>query len=324
MEKMVSVIVPIYNSENSIDKCVSSLINQSYKNLQIILINDGSNDNSLILLQEWEKKDSRIEVYTHSNKGVSYTRNQGLKYAKGEYIEFVDVDDYIELDTISKFVEAIELFDVDLIVCGYNFLSSNFQDCILLGENFKFQLKDIFFKFKELYDVGFFTSTWNKLYKRSLINYYFDEKSSFGEDFDFNLEYFSKCENIYYLNECLYNYQNYNSDSLSKKYKIDDYAFLLRIRNKIINFTSFKGYILNNSFDEVFMQTTLSYCNNLIEYKDIKKLISLIIDNDLNINVIINSSYKNRIYCFLLNRNMPFFIWCFNSFLQLRRRMFCE
>ncbi len=95
MNDLISVIVPVYNVKNYLEKCLDSIINQTYKNLEIILINDGSTDESLDICYMYEKKDNRIKVYNQENHGLSYTRNRGIELARGKYIGFVDSDDVI-------------------------------------------------------------------------------------------------------------------------------------------------------------------------------------------------------------------------------------
>lgn len=104
---LISIIIPVYNVSLFLEKCLNSVINQTFKNLQIILVDDGSTDNSGIICDNYSKKDSRIEVIHQKNKGLSEARNTGLSLARGEYITFVDSDDYIELDTYSTIFKAI-------------------------------------------------------------------------------------------------------------------------------------------------------------------------------------------------------------------------
>lgn len=114
----VSIIVPIYNLEKKLDACLSSLAAQTYSQLQILLIDDGSQDHSLAICREWEKKDSRFEVYHHSNRGVSYTRNVGLTYAQGFYVMFVDGDDIVNIDMVEQYVSLAESWQAELVVGG--------------------------------------------------------------------------------------------------------------------------------------------------------------------------------------------------------------
>ena len=118
----ISVIVPIFNAELYLAKCIESLIRQPYTALQIILVNDGSTDNSLAIAQQYAAQDSRIEVYTQTNQGQSVARNLGLQYAKGEYISFVDADDYVDNDFYTVLMQHIG--DLDCVQIGYKRVSA--------------------------------------------------------------------------------------------------------------------------------------------------------------------------------------------------------
>ena len=116
--KKVSIIVPVYNAEKFIDKCIQSLINQTYQNIEIILSNDGSKDNSLKKIKDWEKKyPDKIKCESHKNQGVGMTRNKGIALATGDYLTFVDSDDYLDDNFIETLVNNID--DCDIIVSGY-------------------------------------------------------------------------------------------------------------------------------------------------------------------------------------------------------------
>ena len=115
---LVSVIVPVYNVEEYLQRCVESILNQNYKNLEILLINDGSSDQSGILCESLKSKNERIKVFHHANGGMSVARNTGLSQAKGEYISFVDSDDWIESDMIFTMVQFAIINNLKLVECG--------------------------------------------------------------------------------------------------------------------------------------------------------------------------------------------------------------
>ena len=126
MNQKVSIIVPVYNVEKSIDRCVSSLISQTYQNIEIILLNDGSKDNSLKKIKDWQKKyPDKIICESHKNQGVGMTRNKGIALATGEYLTFVDSDDYLDEDFIEMLMNNIE--DYDIIVSGYRGVTEDKQ-----------------------------------------------------------------------------------------------------------------------------------------------------------------------------------------------------
>ena len=111
----ISVIIPVYNAENFLNECLNSIINQTYENLEIICINDGSTDNSLNILKKFSKKDTRIKIFTTDNCGQGSARNLGLNNASGEYISFIDADDWIRLDTYEILYSKIYQSDLDLL-----------------------------------------------------------------------------------------------------------------------------------------------------------------------------------------------------------------
>ena len=118
MDTLISIIVPVYKVEEFLDRCVNSLVNQTYRNLEIILVDDGSPDNCPILCDNWAKKDDRIKVLHKVNGGLSDARNHGLETATGEYILYVDSDDYIDLDACSRFVSRLGYYKADIVVGG--------------------------------------------------------------------------------------------------------------------------------------------------------------------------------------------------------------
>lgn len=120
MEKKVSIIIPVYNTQKYLKRCINSIIDQTYSNLEIFLINDGSTDNSLEICKEYEKIDERIFIISGENHGVSYARNIGIRKATGEYLYFADSDDYLETDAIEKMIQGFEKADCELIIAGYN------------------------------------------------------------------------------------------------------------------------------------------------------------------------------------------------------------
>jgi len=219
---MISIIVPIYNAENWLERCLESLINQTYKDIEIILVNDGSIDKSLEICRQYEKRDNRIVLIDKENEGVSATRNLGIKTAKGDFIQFVDSDDYIEKDMCQKMLLAIE--NADLVLCGLRV----WQNGQVLREphieTSSYDLRDsidYYFKLRKI-NLG----PCNKLYRKSLIVKMFPEDISLGEDTLFVLNYMLNVKKISVLDECLYNVVLDNTDSLNRKSKIDKFDLL--------------------------------------------------------------------------------------------------
>lgn len=205
MEKsLISIIVPVYNCSKYLPRCIESILEQTYTNLQIILIDDGSIDNSGKICDEYAKKDYRIKVIHQANAGVSAARNAGLKIARGEYISFVDSDDYLETDMYSYLYKLIIRYHTFISVCNFYYVSThneskaspvvNNETCFSAAEAIEKLLSQLF--------------VWNKLFKASLFqNIKFDEKCSYGEDIPICLAVFEKAKLISYGTEAKYYYR---------------------------------------------------------------------------------------------------------------------
>ena len=219
---MISVIVPVYNSEKSLERCIESILNQSEKDLELLLINDGSTDKSALICQKYEERDKRVHVIQKENEGVSATRNTGILYAKGEYIQFVDSDDFIEQDMCQRLLQAVHEQNTDFALCGFHHIFQG-RDIVKVPKTTEILDKKCFCEeFLGLYEQGFLNMPWNKLYRRDLISDYFEADLSLGEDLLFNLSYLENVEKISLVSEPLYHYiQERNVKTLSSKKRED-------------------------------------------------------------------------------------------------------
>lgn len=218
--KKISIIVPVYNVEKYVEKCIQSLINQSYKNIEIILVDDGSNDRSNKIIDEYAKVDSRILTIHQKNKGVSAARNAGLKVATVEYVGFVDPDDYVDYQMYETMLKKIELNMSDLAVCGFSKVTE------LSDKEEIFEIKDELLSPKkcveDLFDFrggyAIKPSVWNKLFRRDKIgDLKFDENIGISEDLKFVVQYILKCNSIVYVKQAFYkNLQRDGSITRSK------------------------------------------------------------------------------------------------------------
>lgn len=200
--KKVSVIIPVYNSEKYISKCLDSVLNQTYQNVEIIVINDGSKDNSIKILKEYEKKYKNIILIDKKNEGVSKTRNLGIKTATGDYIMFIDNDDFIDEDYIETYMKNS---DYDIVIGSYKRIDNNNK---LL---FKYNLNE-----NSRWTKYVVLAPWAKLYKKDFIIKNKIEFIDFkiGEDVYFNLLCYSKTDNIKIINDFKYSWF-YNNESVS-------------------------------------------------------------------------------------------------------------
>lgn len=222
----ISIVVAVYNAEKTLKKCVDSLLNQTYNNIEIILVNDCSKDSSLDICKEYSKTYDNVKVISNErNFGVSATRNNGIDNSAGEYVSFVDSDDYVEPNYLEVLYSNYKKYNT-VPICGfvyhdeYNLAKpvtyswSGNEGLVSLGEAFKLK--------SELY----LTALWNKLFDRRLIvdkNIKFDTDISVGEDLRFSIEYFDKnnISEVYVLKKPLYHYMKLSGNSLMSSF-VDD------------------------------------------------------------------------------------------------------
>lgn len=240
MKPLVSIIVPFFNTGVLLERSIRAFINQSYENIEIVLINDGSTDNSLNIAKELTKSDDRVKIVSQENKGVSTARNVGMEVAKGKYFYFPDSDDSIELDTIEKLVEGIQKFDADLVICGYAWVDRQGNNVEVKTYKLKKISADyIRTNFDEFIlresEYGIYGSMANKLYKSEIIN---DNNLTvpvitFGEDEMFNMKYLTVIKSVCYIEDVLYYYYRSGIKGKSKKY-LDNFV------DKIVMYKDFQ------------------------------------------------------------------------------------
>ena len=201
---MFSIVIPVYNAKASLERCVDSWLCQTRKNLEIILVDDGSSDGSKELCDELAKNHSGIcvRVIHQANSGVSAARNAGIRAAEGEFLLFTDSDDYVEPDYLEKMAALQENSDADLVLCGYHHLYDGADIIKVPGETHVSTMTEFQQEFLELYKKSDLNMPWNKLYRKALAGV-FDTSLNLGEDLLFNLEYLSKCRRVAVLGEPL-------------------------------------------------------------------------------------------------------------------------
>ena len=213
---MISIIVPVYNSEKYIDRCLDSILNQTYKDLEIVLVNDGSNDQSLKILENYALRDTRIKVVNQENKGVAAARNTGLDNATGDYILYVDSDDWIENNMVERMVELST--NADIVFCGNDNAVSPESVKKITGIT-----KEIWNKDKLIYEFLrhkiMSGMLWNKLIKRSLTDgCRFNPKTGYGEDAEFLWQVLQNTNSMSHLS---YSEKKYSAISMWEKINAD-------------------------------------------------------------------------------------------------------
>ena len=222
-EELISVIVPVYNVEQYLDRCISSIVNQTYKNLEIILIDDGSPDSCPKLCDEWAQKDKRIKVIHKRNGGLMAAWIDGVKASTGNYISFVDSDDWCELNMIEELYKPFVEFDVDLTICDYNRAkdaSKKVEPGVKMEISTLLQNEELenIKKYKERFLTSY---RWNKLFKKeSILNNlkYCDTRIGLCEDVCISVACVLDSKKIYYVRKALYSYYD-RSDSMVNIFK---------------------------------------------------------------------------------------------------------
>lgn len=276
MNNIVTVIIPVFNAKNYLSKSIESVLNQSYKTLQIILIDDGSTDGSSEICDAYAKKDTRIEVVHQENKGSAYAKNVGLSLAKGDMLTFLDSDDFLEPDSYEFMVRQMKMFGADIIQCNFRKIYKNFiknQDNIT-GVH-KFQCTEYLEKFTTDWTCGLL---WDKLFKKRIFEgIYFEEKHKIDDEF-FTYKGVMNSNLIVQLPKITYNYRQRQSGIMNSKENqeqiILDKLEYLNVRRKEI---CFKYPQLKNKFD-------IHYLNML-----------LILSKDMNITESILSLIRQRL-----------------------------
>lgn len=234
----VSIIIPIYNVEKYLRRCVDSILQQTLSDIEIILVDDGSPDNCPMICDQYKEKDNRINVVHKKNGGLASARNVGLRIATGQYILFVDSDDWIEPETAEELVSIAEQYQVDFVrfrpmyagwpnhedgsLCDFG-TESGMKEGVYLKEDIISEMYPRLFATPQL-TLGIIVAAWRSLYRREFLernNLLFDEEIRYSEDTIFSAKVVSVTDSFYYLDGPRYYHYFYNENSITKSYKKD-------------------------------------------------------------------------------------------------------
>ena len=329
---LVSIVVPVFNSEKYLETCINSLIHQTYKNIEIILVDDGSTDGSGVCCDQIAFQDKRVKVIHKENGGICSARNAGLLAATGDYLMFCDNDDDYSLNAVEKALYYIEKYNVDFLKYCVDYRSVNEDGNVLVQQiqgypdTIKYLVKEqLLDNYIKIRDSKALTYIWNGIYRMSLItnnNIRFDEKYKYGgEDFDFNYKCLINSKSIGFYNEPLYIHYKRGDHSTAAKYdrnQIQAIYLNQSIEKSAMQYLSIKKnknldiYILSKYFVGLISVFSNTKCNESLkfianEYRCFYKNSKM---NEIKIKVLVNyflKDGKNKRYLMLLFLKMRLF-----------------
>ncbi|MCF2684364.1 glycosyltransferase [Faecalicatena contorta] len=217
---MVSVIVPIYQAEKYIGKCISSIIEQTYSDFELILVDDGSADASYEICKSYAKNDNRLVLIHTENYGGAHARNMGLKQAKGEYVSFVDADDYLEPNFLERLVEEIQRYNADIAECDFYWIEDRMKKSESLQQGCVFEFDRVQAMKEHIADRMCRQLVWNKLYKKKLLqDIWFFEGKTIDDEF-WTYRVIGNADKVIHICESLYNYVQHEASIMHQQYSL--------------------------------------------------------------------------------------------------------
>lgn len=319
----ISVIVPIYNADRYLERCLSSIIGQTYKNLEIICVDDGSTDNSLAICNKYSLLDNRIKVIHKNNGGVTSARKAGMKIASGEWVGFVDSDDWLELYAYERMIKKGEKKDVTLI-CGnfrrnyenhsIDYISKFNEGKYELSEDNSYFISNFIFN-KEIFEFGIYPSLWNKLFRKrnvEIILNELDEDIIFQEDGAIVYSYILKYKKIYMINDIIYNYNRYNSNSCMHCFNNEKYNSIIKAHSFIMQHeTNENKEYIDKQLQWLKLYYTLLYLPEKMENKKNKKILCYLGNINKSDNIVLYGAgiMGQRYYDYLSNIGVNISLW---------------
>ena len=251
----ISIIVPVYNAEEYLCECMDSIIGQTYEDWELILVDDGSKDSSGDICDEYSQKDSRIKVFHKTNGGVSSARNHGLEHANGEWIAFIDADDWVDDDYLEKSIVCSK--NVDMVTCNHKDENGNSSEIDNVNRTLLLDVDRIDFSSNLSKKLLYFP--WGHLYRKGIIKsrkIKFNEDLRLSEDTCFNIEYLMACKTVAIFNENLYVYRTntglskyiLNHDELVCHVKALDFVFNSAMTKRNMNLHTFQSNLISILF----------------------------------------------------------------------------
>jgi len=267
--ELISVIIPIYNVEKYLRECINSVVSQTYRNIEIILVDDGSTDHSPQICDEYQLKDTRIKVIHQKNQGVSVARNIGLNYSRGKYIFWIDSDDYISKECIESLYELLRKENVDMSICNY--IQGSDRNYIFKHENSYIETfdskKGLEYIYKNHHYSFIMAASWAKLIKKELYEELKYPVDKIFEDIYMSHHLINKCKKIAYVNQVMYYYYQWPESILGKKFYKEKLDYLDAFEERIYFFD-------NLGYQELKEKARIQYLHALIwEYSRAKDIL---------------------------------------------------
>lgn len=294
--KLVSVVIPTYNVEKYLDKSLKSIVSQTYNNLEIIIVIDGATDNSYEIAKMWAKRDKRIKIIYQENLGSGPARNNGIKNSKGEFIMFVDPDDWIDENMVEELLIEQSKENVELVLSNFRIVNpnskiiiieKNIEECTLLTK------EEVRNNYMKLFGAQILDAPTRKLYKRSIIeenNILFPDLRR-SQDIVFNYRYYDKISSLKVVNKAYYNYMIDKKNYISKLKK-DYYKVIELIYNEIMEMNRNWGLSIKEYYSEFCGYWLYSIIANLESNVITKNDISPIIESETIQEIVKNSNPK--------------------------------
>lgn len=309
---LISIIVPVYNAEKFIIKCLDSIKNQTYKNIEVILVNDGSADKSGKICDDYCKIDSRFKVIHKENEGVSSARNIGLNLMSGDYVCFIDPDDWIEVDMIESLYKLTQKYDSEIATCGYykeenRKIINKIEDPNILTYSNHEALNKI------LNQDGFKGFLWNKIFSSKLIKgkIIFDEDIHFCEDLLFVCQCMINTTKVVYDTKPYYHYIIHDNNVCKSNYSIKKTTSLDAIE-KIIELLEGQDNVQVNKFKNYYINMNISLLMNYIKENQLDKDTYNKLKNSLlkyKIKDMTTTSVKLAYLLSRINIRLCYFVW---------------
>lgn len=334
----ISIIVPIYKVEPYLNRCIQSLLNQTLKDIEIILVDDESPDNCPQICDQYASADTRIKVIHKKNEGLGYARNSGMKIATGRFIAFVDGDDFVENTMFEELYNTAINTNADTVFCGFNFYKNEADKAphpevesmtIFDGNDIKTKVLLNMIGTEPQYksDRKFFMSVWHSIYSSSIIKennlLFCSERQIISEDIMFQIDYLTKSKRIVYIPSCLYNYC-FNGTSLSRVFRKDRNAKILAMYKALMQ--KVESMEWGNDEKQRIMRLFIGYSRNAmidlcisnLSYQEKKVIL-----RDNCSNAVWNSIFKQYpykklpviylLFCTLIRYKLYFLIFCISQ-----------